>query len=219
MWGDSDHIRSLKEQEQPWPNAGKPLTEKDLKTLKAAEKGGFISKDALKAAQKQGRKGGYPDFDKAADMINRHVEKLNRKAELAALKQQLDQDAKAAKRSQTEQRRGDLADLKAAEREAKQARRAEKDRQRALRDTIKAEKAARKEQQRAEAEAWQWSKEEKAAWKAAKRSGQYQTYSEPSYAPDLAQLSSGISCLGTMVSFALLAGLFLLVLLCFCGCY
>lgn len=214
MWGDSNHIKALKEQEQPWPDPGKPLTEKEWKTLKAAEKGGFIDKDDLKAAKKRGGK--EPAHDDSLDL---KVAKQLRKAERNALKEQWQQDAKAAKRSQKEQWRGDLADLKAAEWEAKQARRAEKDRQRALRDTIRAEKAARKEQQRAEANDWKWTKAEKAAWKAAKTSGQYQAYSEPSYAPDLAHLSAGFSCMGTMAAFALLAGLFLLVLLCFCGCY
>lgn len=212
MWGDSDHIKQLKDGEQPWPDPGKPLTEKEWKTLKAAEKGGFISKDDLKAA----RKGRQPVYDDGLDL---KVAKRLSRAERDALKREWEQAEKAAKQAKGQAPTYDLAALKQAEWEAKAARRAEKEHQRALRDTIKAEKAARKEQQRAEANEWRWTREEKAAWKAAKKNGQYQRYDEPSSALDLSQVSSGVSCLGTMVSFALLAGLFLLVLLCFCGCY
>lgn len=197
MWGDSEHLKKLKEQEAAgWPEAGKPLTAKEWKTLKAAEKGGFIGKDDLKAAERQV------------------------KEDRAALKRALEQDAvKGAKKAGRRPSPSiDLDGLKEAEWQAKADKAAWKAQQKALKATIQAEKEALKAQREADRQEQQWAKDEIAAAKKAQKHRGYGGYAATTWeAPAAPAAAFGCSSTATLALFVIAVVIMLALCICECG--
>ena len=188
MWGDTDHIKKLKQGEPPpWPD--------DFPYPKKAKKREQQQQRADRAARK------------AADAEARALAKWGRMPPPAKPTKQ-----PPAKRPNA----ADLADLKAAEWQAKQEARDAKAHQRALKATIRAEKVAQQAQRRAAAAEIQWLKEEQAHWKQ-ERGGRsaapnYTDYT-PAYVPSA--IGCGLSgCAGPALALLLL----LILFLCICDC-
>lgn len=198
MWGDTDHIKALKEREQEqWPDPGKPLTEKELKNLKLAEKAGLIDKTDLEVAKRL-RKAGLEELKRG--------EQWPAKTGKGAKKPGIDISALAEAKWKAD---ADAADYKA--------------KQKALKATIKAEKKARKEQRQAEERERKFEREWQTLSQQSRKNGYSGSagYSAPvQYADD--QVAYGRSSRGGGCGMELLLALILLVVLlalCLCNCY
>lgn len=190
MWGDTDHIKKLKQGEPPpWPD--------DFPDPKKAEKQEKQQQQADRAAQK------------AADAEARKLAKWSSLPPPKPAKQ-----PPATKRPTA----ADLANLRAEAWEAKQQQRAMKDAWRAQQDLLKAEKTAAKLAQWQAAEDLRLQREMAGLGKAAKQRDLARPTSEASdyayaYAPSA--IGCGLSgCAGPALALLLL----LLLFLCICNC-